>query len=404
MTVESSKVMAVHVLHVVSGDLWAGAEVQVYNLVAAQQERNDVQVHVVVLNEGQLARALRNLKVPVNVIDESHTPTLLILLRLYRLIRYWHIDVVHTHRQKEHVIGALAARLSPMTHSIRTIHGAPENAVPRWDLRRRFARAMDRFVARHLQAATVTVSDELAKGTRRWLGSNRVHVIRNSIDLREPDRNVSSEIHNESSERSWIVVGFFGRLVPVKRLDLLIDIASLLAHECPGEFRFAIYGEGPERARLEDRVRDLGLSESVTFHGFVNDPVARMRDCDVFLITSDHEGLPTTVLEAMCCGLPVIARAVGGIPPVLGHGNYGTLVNSGEAAGFTQPLVEFLRNPEHYLSMADNAKQAVRQYSSERMATKYAGLYADVMNGRNQSTIVHPRQPRYSTRIPGDEQ
>lgn len=375
----------IRVLHVVSGDLWAGAEAQVNCLVAAQRARDDVEAYVVVLNEGQLARALRDLPVPVAVLDERRLSAPLIVLRLLRLMRRWDIDLVHTHRQKEHVLGALAASLIPAVRSIRTVHGAPENPVSPLDLRRHVIRRMDRIIGRFLQAGTIAVSEELASRARRWIRPDRVRVIDNGISLPSSPVHAPSLVNGRRRETSHLTIGFFGRLVAVKRADLLIEIAALVARKNPAGFRFAIYGDGPERQRLEKQVETLGVRNLVVFHGFVHDPIREMRGCDAVLITSDHEGLPTTLLEAMACGCPVIARAVGGIPEVLAQGANGTLVPTSEPSEFAYHLLNLREDAAEYRQMAERATQAVRRYSSENMAAEYSRVYREVLNGSTLS-------------------
>lgn len=376
-TMKTPGLRSIRVLHVVSGDLWAGAETQVRNLVAVQCTRDDVMPYVAVLNEGDLACRLLELGVPLEVIDERRHSAAFILLRLFRLMRWWRIDIVHTHRQKEHILGAVAACLCGI-QSLRTIHGAPESVPSRADIRRRLLRVFDRAVARYLQKCVVAVSENLAEHVRGWLEPDRVRVIGNGIDLSGGGNDIAQAHGKGRVDELSTTVGFFGRLVPVKRVDILIGAAAILKRQLPGRFRFAIHGDGPDRARLEVHVHDLGLAGTVEFHGFVDDPVRHMAACDVILLTSDHEGLPTAVLEAMHAGTPVIARAVGGIPAVLGNGAYGTLLDSAEPAEFARTLAHYHHEPEAYLAAAQAGRIAVRQYSATCMATRYTRLYREL--------------------------
>src|SRR5277367_5793662 len=116
----------VRVLHIISGDLWAGAEAQAFTQLSALHEAN-VTVAAALLNEGELAARLRARGVPVTVLDESRLSGTGILLALRRLMREWRPDIVHTHRTKENILGSLANRLAGNVPSVRTVHGASED-------------------------------------------------------------------------------------------------------------------------------------------------------------------------------------------------------------------------------------------------------------------------------------
>jgi glycosyltransferase involved in cell wall biosynthesis len=369
---------SLRVVHVVSGDLWAGAEVQVRNLLAAQRRREDVVAHAVVLNEGRLARELRELEIPVRVLAETRHGFPALLRRLRQAVQAWRIDLVHTHRRKENILGGLATWLAPGVESVRTVHGAPERIPARFDIRRRATRGLDRWLARHVQACTVAVSEELAGKLATELAPKKMQVIANSIDEatlqwgREPAR------RSPPGDRAQPVrVAFFGRLVPVKRVDLVLDIAELLAQRRAQSFRFDVFGEGPLRDSLEAQIRARGLAGSVHLAGFVDEPAREMAQHDLLLVTSDHEGLPTAVLEAMAVGLPVLSRAVGAIPAVLGQGAYGTVLTDPTATQFVEHLLAYERDPDDYQRLAEHGRAAVAAYSPARMAQRYTQVYLD---------------------------
>src|SRR2546428_9768624 len=117
------------VCHIMSADLWAGAEVQVATVASYLVERSDVNLTAVLLNEGPLARELRRLGVAVTIVDETRNNALRILVRLTRFLRANDFEVVHTHRYKDTVLGAIAAKLAGGPHPITT--GAGPVAPPK---------------------------------------------------------------------------------------------------------------------------------------------------------------------------------------------------------------------------------------------------------------------------------
>jgi hypothetical protein len=147
------------VLHIASGDLWAGAEAQIYQLLCALQARPDVLVRAVILNPGELAERLRAAGVAVTVLDERSLSVSGVLRGILREIKVTGAGVVHTHRLKENILGSLGAWLSGQALSVRTVHGRPEQGQET-SRKQRLVRTVDRQAGR-LQAGIVGVSREL---------------------------------------------------------------------------------------------------------------------------------------------------------------------------------------------------------------------------------------------------
>src|SRR5690625_6993292 len=112
---------ALRITHIASGDLWAGAEAQMANLLAALHQTEGVKLDVVLLNHGELEARLRQAGIPVTVLDEGELSAFIIAWRLWRHFRRKRPDLVHTHRCKENVLGSVAARLVG-ARSVRTVH------------------------------------------------------------------------------------------------------------------------------------------------------------------------------------------------------------------------------------------------------------------------------------------
>jgi glycosyltransferase involved in cell wall biosynthesis len=302
-------------LHVVSGDLWAGAEAQVAALVAELARDPQLQLHAVVLNPGELERRLRTAGVGVTVLDESQLNAWQILRGLRAVAQEFRPDVVHTHREKENVLGGLAARLVGCA-SLRTVHGASEHRPPAWRLDKQAIRGLDRYAERHWQLASVAVSDELGRRLRAERLGVSIEVIHNGIDL-DALVPLRAKHRARGDGQRPKRVAFLGRLVPVKRVDLFLEMARQCVEAGSGDLIFDVVGDGPLTTELQGLAARLGLQQHVKFHGFRSDAVALLADVDVLVFSSDHEGTPMAALEAIGMGVPVVARAVGGLPELL---------------------------------------------------------------------------------------
>jgi glycosyltransferase involved in cell wall biosynthesis len=135
-----------------------------------------------------------------------------------------------------------------------------------------------------------------------------------------------------------------GRLTRQKNFSLLIEAFSDLSARRP--CRLVILGEGEERARLEALVTERGLSERVSLPGFLPNPFALMKRAAVFALSSDWEGLPTVLIEALACGVPVVATdCESGPDEILDGGSFGRLVPTGDQASLASALEDTIENP-----------------------------------------------------------
>jgi len=287
------------VLHLLSGDLWAGAEVGSYHLLTALAERDDVAVSAVLLNRGPLAEALSLAGVDYEVWPEAEA-SLPSLIRRFRS-RARGVSLVHAHRYKENLIAACSGR--PW---VSTQHGMPEPFAGWAAFRSTLRQCLDGTAKRFSAKRVVAVSRAMEGELRARFGS-KVHCVRNGIA--DPIENVSPVPWQERPRRC----GVLARLVPVKGIELAIE-AMLHADGVELE----IVGDGPCRSQLEARVEALGLSGRVEFVGFDPKPLRRLANWRGLLVTSFHEGLPISVLEAMALGTPILSGELPGVCEAIG--------------------------------------------------------------------------------------
>jgi glycosyltransferase involved in cell wall biosynthesis len=371
----------IRVLHIASGDLWAGAEVQLFTLSKALNNLKDIKIDVVLLNHGLLKQKLHESHIDVTVLDESELNGFQIFLQLIGVIRKIQPDVIHTHRGKENILGSIAALFSNIP-TLRTAHGASEHK-PAWHhFPKRLISFTDWFCGRFLQRKIIAVSNDLAEILQNDFPADRISVIENGIDLtslKSRSTSVEQEPVNSYTETNVrpFKVGIAGRLVPVKRVDLFIEAAADLFNAHPElDISFHIFGDGPLRLDLEALNQKLGTDKALHFEGHCENIHQELANLDILLITSDHEGLPMVLLEAMALKIPIIAHAVGGIPTVLDEGECGLLVSEHQAAAYSDAIYHLIKNPENRKKYIDNAYNRVTCfYSSEQNANAYHVIY-----------------------------
>lgn len=225
-------------------------------------------------------------------------------------------------------------------------------------------------------AAIVANSRLVDEYIRREYGApaERVRVVYNGIDLsrftgRRRDRPAAAPT----------IVGV-GRVVRQKNPDLFVGAARELLRDVPGA-RFRWIGGGPMRDRLVAEVGRAGLAERISFDGERGDVERVLADADLLWLTSDWEGLPNVVLEAMASGVPVVATDVGGTSELFLSGKEGRLVAPGDAAAIAAKSLRLLSSVETYAESSAAALASAREFSTANMVAKMEAVYDEVRTG-----------------------
>lgn len=265
-------------------------------------------------------------------------------------------------------VAMLTSRISGIPFSF-TIHGPDIFFEPKhWRIDAKIAEA--RFVAcisDFCRSQCMIFADQA-----HW---DKLNIIHCGID---PDRYRAERTRDPAAPH----LVFVGRLAGVKGVPVLLDALSRLAAEIPG-LRVTLIGDGPERAGLETRARELGLGETVRFAGYMSqDAVAEMlSDADALVLPSFAEGVPVTLMEAMASGLPVLATRVGGISELVEDGVSGYLVPPGNTGALTTRLRDLLGDARLRARMgaAGRAKVAA-DFNQQTEAARLARLMTPLAN------------------------
>jgi glycosyltransferase involved in cell wall biosynthesis len=293
-----------------------------------------------------------------------------------RWIESEQLDLLHCHLPLAGIAGRFAGRWARVP-VIYTEHNLQERYHPltRWANRSTWT----------LQRAVVAVSSEVAASIARHMPDRpAVHVVPNGIDveafrIESGDRQrIRRELGVSDHE---IVVGTVAVMRPQKRLDLWLQTLRHVVDQGVAVIGL-IVGDGPLRADLERHAAELSLTGRVRFPGLQSPIAPWLAAMDLFLITSEFEGLPLALLEAMASRLPVVATAVGGIPEVIEDGRSGVLVPIPDPRWLAERARELLLDPERRREMGLEAKRRVeREFSVERMAQELEREYRGCVEG-----------------------
>lgn len=309
--------------------------------------------------------------------------------RIGRVLQQFRPHLVHTHRYAlSYAWPSLHRRHLPCVH---TVHSLAEREVPRLH-QLMFKRAYRAGVA------PVAISQEVAESLARVYGLTNLTLILNGIEVQKyrQDKSLRSSWrrqHQVSPEALLCVA--VGRLVPAKNHALLLRAFRQVAAAVPAA-QLLIAGDGFLRQELEQLTRALGLTDRVRLLGKRSDIPALLTAADLFVLSSNWEGHPLSVMEALSAGLPVVATAVGGVPEQVDQGITGLLVPPGDCPALAQALLRLLNDAPLRAEMGQRAQQqAGTRFSIETMTHAYVELYRRLLcPARGSAAAPQPGWPQ----------
>jgi len=306
-------------------------------------------------------------------------------VNLYGFLKRSKVDIVHAQAWGTYIEGLLAAKFL-YRHNCKFIfafHGKTifdvKFGIP-W--RRRFAQRL----AAPFTDIILAPSNQMARDYANTIGISpqKIRVLYNGIDLSRFTKKVTCAKKKCGLNKNDFVIGFVGRLDPVKNLVGVMKVFKMLTEKVlPSErskLRLLIVGDGEERERLEDIKREFGLSDHVILFGLSKDIPLCMSSMNVYFQPSFYEGHSNTILEAMASGLPVISTSVGGTPEIIDDGETGYLFDPYDYSGMSMKLLALYDNEALCKKIGESAIDIIKKkYSVQRMIHEYEKLYDELL-------------------------
>ncbi len=293
------------------------------------------------------------------------------LSRVKRVVGEGGIRIVHSHGKGAGLYGRLAARAAGAA-AVHTFHGIHYRGYPA-GLRGAYL-GLERWLA-GMSAAIVHVSKSQALEAES-LGlapPGRTTVIVNGIDVGRIRALRPLSRAGLGLEPGALVAGTVARFDPVKGLDVLLDAFARLPAP---EARLLIIGDGPESRRLRARAERLGIDRRVVFAGLVPDAARCLPALDLYVSASRGEGLPLSLLEAMACGVPIVATRVAGHVDAVEDAVTGLLSPADDPAALAAAMGALLSDPARRAAMGAAGRRRVEErFNVARMADELAALY-----------------------------
>lgn len=284
------------------------------------------------------------------------------LMEIGRIIRSFKPDIIDTHTAKAGAVGRMGGMIfAPKALRIHTYHGHYfEGYFPKW-VTKSFM-YLERYLGKRTDAIiTVSVSQKADILRYKIAPSEKIHIIPYGLDLSRWEALPSGE----SMRQTWkipgdtIVLGFIGRLVPIKNLPLVIDaIAGVREEYSSDKLQVVVVGGGPMYETWYNYAHSRAPGY-FRFVGWQEDIPAVLAAIDALVLSSNNEGTPVSMIEALSAGRPVIASAVGGVPDVAEEGVF--LLPPRNVQAWQEGLREFLRALPTWKTKAQQAQKAYRQ-------------------------------------------
>ena len=333
---------------------------------------------------GAIGRRIRDHGIAVHDLGMTGPLRIDALGRLLRQLRQQRPAILHTWMFHANVPGRIAGRLAGVPIIISGERTMGQESKTRLRLNRATANLADRITCVSPQVATFA-------RTEIGLPPDKLTVIPNGVDtaLFRPRRAESPDTGAHDAA-AGVTIGFVGRLQPVKDVALLLQACARLQADHPA-LRLHIVGDGPLRGELEKLAADLDLTTHVRWFGDRQDIPQLLPDMDIFVLPSRWEGMPNAVLEAMACGLPVVATGVGGTIDVVTDGATGLLTAPESVEQLTAALHTLLADPGLRQRMGAAGRRRVEaEFSLAATVAATTALYESLLAARHHASVPPP--------------
>jgi N-acetyl-alpha-D-glucosaminyl L-malate synthase BshA len=286
------------------------------------------------------------------------------------------LDVLHVHYAVPNAVSAVLARQIVFPQRlpvVTTLHGTDITLVgndPSYLETTRFGISQS--------DAVTAVSHWLREKTLETFGlGESIEVVPNFVDPARYERAVL-----RAGARRWAHAGerilvHISNFRPVKRVLDVVEVFHRVRQKLPA--RLLLVGDGPDRAKVEQRCRELGNCDTITWIG--NLPLVEevLIGADLFLMTSDAESFGLAALEALACKVPVVGARAGGLPEVVADGESGFLLPVGDVEGMAAAALALLTDPERHRRFGETARrQAVARFRQDAIVARYRAVYERV--------------------------
>lgn len=323
-----------------------------------------------------LVHELENGGLKVTCFNNRRDADFAIIPKIVSYIRKNSIDLLHLHLPYTGIVGRIAGKLAGVTGIVYTEHNVFERLNP-------FSKFFNRLTY-GLNDRVIAVSEDVAKSIP-WGKKDSIVEIDNGVDCAQLALlpNCSQDVRRELNiPLNDFVIGSVANLSPKKNHEMMIAAFSMFQRKAPAASLVLVGQTLGRDAVLMDLAQKLDVGDRVYITGPRTDATRILTAFDIFSLSSDFEGLPVALLEAMAIGKPAVVTAVGGVPTVVSDSNTGFVVPPGQAAIMAEKYELLYRDGSLRSAMGRNAAARVRaHYDIRSMVARVEDVYRQILSG-----------------------
>ncbi|WP_340371771.1 glycosyltransferase [Peribacillus sp. FSL E2-0218] len=354
----------IKILHIIPDFGTGGAEKLVLDLLSNYDKSKFTMAVLSLYNKSDTIyeKQLEKIGVEVFYLGKKPGVDISMIYKIFKLFKKYKPNVIHTHRYVVRYT-LIPSVLQCVPIRIHTVHNVAEKELDQIGIK------IQNIAYRFFSYIPVAISKSVRKSiTELYKINSDIPLINNGIDIQK------YSFKGIKKDRDSINLIHIGRFSPQKNHDFLINVFSRVATE-KSNVRLRLVGDGELRKQIEDKVILMGIVDRVEFLGIREDIPNLLAESDIFLMSSNWEGLPLTILEAMASGLPIIATEVGGIPDVAKHNSNAILVPRENKDLFYKAVVSLIDDINLRNSMSEKSFLLSREFDIRVAEKQYEELY-----------------------------
>lgn len=351
-----------------------GAEKQLYKLIRNINKNCFDPIVISLSSGGYWKDRISTLGIPLYELERKSNFEIKRLFKVYEILKRHKPDIIHGYDFSSNTYGRIAAILAGVNIKI----ASERNIVEIGEFKTKNQLNIDKLLS-FFSDAIICNSQNAADSLIDiyHFDKQKVLHIYNGIDI-------SNLIPKKKKNQNELIVGTVGRLVPQKRHTLFLDVAKRLAETHKNiNIKFKIVGGGELFSHLEEYAKRLQIFDKIEFMGERTNVSEILESVDIFLMTSNHEGLSNAIMEAMVKRIPVIASNVGGNRELVEDKKTGFIINNFNIDSFVEPISHMINNPDQMILFGEEGFKRIRDnFSTSNMVKKTEDLYFKLLNNR----------------------
>lgn len=347
--------------------LWVGGAENMAAQLACNINRDLFDVLLIVLSNKMntsINEYVENENINVKYLNKKQGKYYGTIKKLYSVLDEFKPQIVHTHLES-----FMYSFLWVISHKVKMIHTI--HNVPRLELSKK-GQCVISTLYKLKKAIPVAISDIIKQQTEELYGCKYIETIYNPVDVK---RYHIKRKMNKNDEITFVSVG---RLVEQKNQKLLINAFYNVVKKFP-KLKLKIIGDGNLRESLEKQVNKLEIDDKVSFLGNIKNVEHELEIADIFILSSEYEGLPLSILEAMASSLPIISTNVGGVSNIVT--NNGILVEKNNQIELENAMIKLCENHEERFLLGQNSYENVLEFDVKNITQQYERVYKKYISG-----------------------